>query len=511
MTWDDWAGGRGAGGWTRLYGTGTSVDYDERPMRRPPTLIELPPAEPVEDTSIAVDEPTLDWPDAPEQPIVPFMREVLDFEPWPRQTQLLNSLYSDGIRTAIWRLGRRSGKDRMGAGVGVFEATANADAHLAHVPAGERVAVAIIAPSERQSRISHRFAATWLRSRLPHLIARDTDDEIELTNGVSLLTLPATSRSLRGYAVAVAILTEAAWFVDSEGSPLAAKEVWDSVAPAVAQFPQGKLLVLSTPRWATGWFADRCREAASAAYADTGHWWAPTSVMNPTISETFLEAERAKDPAMYAREYEARFVAGIGAVFPDNLVRLAVRRHEPIPISPGARYVVSLDASSGTGKDTFAAVTGSRDGENVTVRDVRGWRGSKAAPINHRSVLDEVAAIAKVHNDGTCLIDQWASEPIRQGLAERGVTVRPRAWTNESKEEAVMVLRQVLHQSRLSIPDHRGLISELAVLEQRLLPSGRTRYAAPPGAHDDYATALLALAHELTTKNAGRTDQSWIA
>jgi hypothetical protein len=39
----------------------------------------------------------------------------------------------------------------------------------------------------------------------------------------------------------------------------------------------------------------------------------------------------------------------------------------------------------------------------------------------------------------------------------------------------------------------------LVSLEQRPLPSGKPRIAAPSGQHEDYASALLALVNELTS------------
>jgi hypothetical protein len=75
------------------------------------------------------------------------------------------------------------------------------------------------------------------------------------------------------------------------------------------------------------------------------------------------------------------------------------------------------------------------------------------------------------------------------------------------------VLRQLLHASKLFIPRHAALINELVGYEQRLLPSGKARYSAPPGAHDDHATALLALCHHLKAGAnpwAGPTPASFI-
>lgn len=159
------------------------------------------------------DELASPWPDAPEQPIVRFSRDVLGFEPWPRQQAILNAIYAEDVRTAILRLGRRSGKGRTAALIGTFEGTANAPAHLPYVPEGEMPAIVVVATSQPQARVVHRFMSTWLhRPALKGLIARETEDTIELTTGMTLLTLPCTARSTRGYSVAVLVMDEAACF-----------------------------------------------------------------------------------------------------------------------------------------------------------------------------------------------------------------------------------------------------------------------------------------------------------
>jgi hypothetical protein len=58
-------------------------------------------------------------------PIVRFARDVLCFDLYPRQAAILEEIYRDSIRTAVLRLGRRSGKGRIAAVVAVFEATVN--------------------------------------------------------------------------------------------------------------------------------------------------------------------------------------------------------------------------------------------------------------------------------------------------------------------------------------------------------------------------------------------------
>lgn len=494
------------GGWTRLYGEGAS-SWSGRTPWRPPTIVPvMPRPEATEELETDLDaELEAPWPQVAEQPIVPFLREVVGFEPWPRQAEILSGIYGLGVRLGVLRLGRRSGKGRIAAGVAVYEATANAEAHLAHVLPGEQVAVAIVATSQKQARVVHRYVRGFLSAAgLRSLVVRDTEDEIELSNGVVIMTMPCTARSTRGIAVAVLIMDEAAWMLDGEGSPLAAKEVYEALAPATAQFPAGKVLVLSTPRWSSGWFADLCRQAASGQYPGMRHWHASTSEMNPAPSMVeFLATERDKDPAAYGREYEARFASGVGAVFPDALVRAAAQDLPETETTAGRRYCISLDASSGTGKDAYALAVGSMKGDTLEVREARSWRGAPASPVNHAALFDEVAMLSRVLGGAPVLLDQYASEVTAQQLEARGLSVVRRAWTNESKELAVQATRQLLVAQRLRIPRHPALIGELVQYEGRKLPSGRIRYAAPPGQHDDHCTALLALCHHLAGARRG--------
>jgi hypothetical protein len=91
------------------------------------------------------------------EPIVAFSRDVLGLPLWPAQGELLSELYGDGIRTGVLRLGRRSGKGRIASVVATYEATVNSDKHTAVVPPGELVAVVVVANSQKQARIIHRF------------------------------------------------------------------------------------------------------------------------------------------------------------------------------------------------------------------------------------------------------------------------------------------------------------------------------------------------------------------
>lgn len=431
-------------------------------------------------------------------PIVAFARDVLRFTLWPRQAAILGELYAESIRTAVLRLGRRSGKGRMAAVVATYEATVNAALHLAVVEPGEQVAIVVVARSQKQARIVHRFIRSFIRRAVPgQEIVRDTVDEVELASGIVVMTLPCDAASVRGPAVAVVILDEAAWFAGRDGSPLDPKEVWAALVPATAQFPERRVLVLSTPRFASGWFYDLCERAAAGATSGLRHWHASTSEVNPTIPADFFAAERDADPVLFAREYDALFEASITAVLDPELVRAAVRREpDVLPPRPDVRYAIAIDPAM-VG-DTWSLLVGHRDAERRVIVDrVDGWAGSRGAPLQVDLTLDVIAAYAAAYNGAPVLTDQYAATPIAQGLRQRGVTVLERPWHNEGKVEALTSVRRVLYAAQLEIPNRRELIAELVSLEQRPTPAGRPRIAAAGGGHDDYATALLALVHHL--------------
>ena len=432
-----------------------------------------------------------------EAPIVRFARKVLRFELWSRQAEILAAIYRTPARIFVLRLGRRSGKGRMAAAIAVYEATANAAAHLAGVIEGEQIVIAVIANSAEQARVLYRYARGFLKRspELERMIVRDTADEIELDNGIVITVLSTSGRSIRGRAVAVAILDEFAHALDGDGrllSPQAASEILEAVVPATAQFPSGKVIVTSTPRWATGEFYRLCEQAATGLVPDIVEFHAATQEVNPRIREAFLRAEEIRDPAAYRREYLALFDSGIGALFDEETIRAAIAPRGDLAPVPGRSYVISIDPAYT--HDAFALVCAHGDGRRLVVDMVRSWRGTRGRPVSHRTVLDDVAAIAAAYNRASIITDQFADVAIVSGLQERGLHADSIAWTNESKLEAAQALRQLLYAGDIELSDDAALAAELMSLEQRPTPSGKPRIAAPPGSRDDLATALMAIA-----------------
>jgi len=485
----------------------TLIDPDPT-VRRKPRRRKASPAASPPDPDAEIAEPELPDPDVtfwtgPDEPIVGFARDVLGFALSDAQAGILNSIYGHEVQTAVLRAGRRGGKGRVAAVVAAYEATVGAARHLAAVPAGEEVEIVIVAVSQKQARRTHKYIADFLRRPpLAHLVDRVTDDEIILHNGIVVATVPCNASSARGRSVAVVILDEAAWFAGRDGSPLDVGELWSALVPATAMFPHRRILVASTPRLASGWFYDTC-ELARAGRFGMREYHATTRQLNPRTDAGFLAGERERDPINYVREYLARFEAAISAALDPELVRMAIVDRGELPPERGAVYLAALDA--GFIGDKTALVIGHREPTGRIVVDVaRSWQGSKREPLPVEATIGEVTELLASYNRCNVIIDQHAAAPIGQSFRARRVGVLERPWTNDNKLDALAGLREELYGRRVELPRHEGLIGELVALEQRALPSGRPRIAAPGSGADDYATATMALVAELRRGNTGR-------
>src|SRR4029450_211006 len=120
-------------------------------------------------------------------------------------------------------------------------------------------------------------------------------------------------RAIRGLTVAAAILDEVA-FWNAEGvSP--DYEVLTALRPAMATIPGAKLIAISTPYSQAGSLYEAHKEFYGVDNDDVLVWQAPTTVMNPTISEELIQRELERDPEGAQAEWNATFRTDLQAAF----------------------------------------------------------------------------------------------------------------------------------------------------------------------------------------------------
>jgi hypothetical protein len=95
-------------------------------------------------------------------------------------------------------------------------------------------------------------------------------------------------------------------------------------------------------------------------------------------------------------------------------------------------------------------------------------------------------------------------------MLEIGLRIKPVVLTNQTKADLIQGLSVALEQREIGLPNIPCLLNELQIFSYEILPSGRIRYSAPDGHHDDTVISL-ALANSLLQGPSWKdaTPQTW--
>jgi len=222
-------------------------------------------------------------------------------DPW--QEAVLRS----AARQTLLCCGRQTGKSTVCALVALHE--------LVYRPGA---LVLLAAPTLRQSgELFRKLIAFWRAAGRPVEPERRTTFAMELRGGSRVLALPGEEDTVRGFASVDLVVVDEAARVD--------EDLMAAVRPMLA-VSGGRLLAASTPAGRRGWFYE--------AWEHGGPGWerhrVPSSAC-PRIDPEFLRLERrALGAALYAQEYEARFVDETGMAFSGALVERAFDDNEEV-------------------------------------------------------------------------------------------------------------------------------------------------------------------------------------
>jgi phage terminase large subunit-like protein len=275
--------------------------------------------------------------------------------------------------------------------------------------------------------------------------------------------------ALRGAGLDLAVLDEAAFLHP---------DVWHAaIRPALAD-RRGEALFLSTPN-GRNWFWGLYMLGQNATHTQWQSWRFPT-VANPLIDPAEIDAARDLLPErLYKQEYEAEFLADAGAVF-RNVETAATIDPGEAP-DPDELYVFGVD----WGRDndySCIAVLASKTRRLVALdrfNDI-GWtlqRGRLAA-LYQKWRPDVIWAEANS-----------IGGPNIEALQAEGLPVNAFTTSATSKPVLIESLALAIERDELALLRDPVLLGELQAYTVERLPSGRFRYTAPPGAHDDTVIA----------------------
>jgi hypothetical protein len=348
---------------------------------------------------------------------------------------------------------------------------------------GERAIVLLVAADREQSKILHRYCQGILSPPiLQSLVLNVTASEIELKGGVTIEVVTRSYRTVRGRSVCVAVLDELAfWRDDDSANPDA--EVLNAIRASMATFgPDAMVISGSSPYARRGVLWDAFRRWHGKDDARNLVWQAATRVMNPTISQDFVDKEFERDPASAAAEYDAQFRSDVAA-FVDLAVLEACTADGVFELPPifGVSYVAFVDPSGGSSDSMTLAIAHHDDGAAVLdcIREVR-------PPFSPESVVDEFCTVLASYHIHKICGDRYAGEWAREPFRKRGVAYE---LSEKPKSDIYRDMLPLLNSRKVQLLDDRRLLLQLHGLERRTARGGKDSIDHGPGAHDDIANA----------------------
>ena len=420
-----------------------------------------------------------------------FARTLVGHALWPHQLDAARS----PARYRVICAGRQVGKSRLLSVLSLHKAFTTAGALVLIVSAGEVAA----------QRLLEDVAALAQGSPLLRgSVLDESKSQVTLSNGSVIMSVPASQRQIRGWAVDLLIVDEAA-FIDPD--------IWRAAEPAIIARPGSRILLCSTPWGARDHFfrvlwqrgMDRPDEMTAA-----WHWPSSTS---PLVDRGLLEEIRARETdTYYRREYLAEWTDESGAYFTDREIDQAIADYELFTpfharqVSPFGRQVFTAAAGVdwGMARDAQAVVLvaplddeGLNEGRDELTYFVP-WLEAKYR-CGYSDWIDRLIEVAKAYQlrvvaSETNGVGAYPTEDLRKKLwqAGLGAHVAP-VWTDvRRKQSGFGKIKMLLQRGQLVLPRHPELLKQLRSLEFEQTSGGSLKIAVPERAgHDDLAMALM--------------------
>jgi hypothetical protein len=392
----------------------------------------------------------------------------------------------------LWVIaGRRSGKDSIASAVAAVAAIGD---HRKYLRPGERATVMCLAVDRDQARIVLRYIVGYFQQNplLQPLIARETDQGLELTNGVEIIVATNSYRAVRGRTILAVILDEVAFF-RSEDSAAPDVETYNALLPGLVTLPGAVLIGISTAYRRSGLLFDKWRANFGKDDNDILVVRGPSTAFNPSLPQHVIDAALARDPDAAAAEWLSEWRSDLSDFLDQGLIRDAVDQGVIVrPPRPGVRYLSFTDPSGGRG-DSFTA--GIAHAENMNRTAILDCIYERRAPFDPSTVVAEIAELLRSYRITEVTGDRYAAEWTVEVFRKVGI----RYVQSERDRSAIYLDCLPLFTSgRVRLLDNQRLVHQLVSLERRTSRAGKDRVDHGSNGTDDVANsaagALVAVA-----------------
>lgn len=395
--------------------------------------------------------------------------------------------------------GRQSGKSRTVAVAALHQAFTVPGSMTLIISAGEPSAQRLLA----------EVAALSSAPLLTGSVVDETKSQVTLSNGSLVMSVPASQRQVRGWAVDLLVLDEAG-FVDPA--------LWRAAEPTIIARPGSRVILCSSP-WGgpDHFFRQLWRRGMDRPDALYQAWHWPSSI-SPLVDAQLLEEIRGRETSEYfSREYLAEWTDASGQFFSEKEISDAIGDYPMLDLA-AVRAKMPWNYQFHEHDQVFTACAGvdwgfSQDAQAIVLVSALDDGGLNDGDelryyvpyLEYRfrcSYSDWIARIAELAGawllpviaSETNGVGAYPTEDLRMRLHTAGTRslVIP-VWTDSRRKQSMFgKVKTLLQQGLLTLP--RGepeLLKQLRALEFEQLQGGSMRIAVPDRAgHDDLALSL---------------------
>jgi hypothetical protein len=384
----------------------------------------------------------------------------------------------------LWAVcGRRSGKSRMAAAIGVFIAC-----FVPHVlAAGEIGVVLLLAASKAQAAVVRNYCAGFLQASpvLAQQVENVTAETIALKGNIAIEIHSASYRTTRGRTL-IAVVGDETSFWRDEASAQPDVEIYRAVLPPLIS-SGGIFIAISTGYRKVGLLYSKWRDHFGRDDADVLVVAGATTTFNPTIDRRVIDAAQANDPEAADAEWGGGFRSDITTFLGDTTIDAAIDDARPteLPPVPGVKYGAFADPSGGR-HDAFTLCIGHKDGDRYIADVIRG----RTPPFNPKDVVAEYAALAKEYGCREITADHYSAAWAESEFRAAGITLKR---SDKPASQLYIESLPLFMRGVVSIPNHPRLVRELRLLERRTSRSGRDVVDHGRNGFDDHAASLAGM------------------
>lgn len=418
------------------------------------------------------------------------VRDVIGFDPHHKQWEVLEN--ATRFTTLCW--GRRSGKTMLAAYLALKYLLSNhpkkdSDGNITGVEGNK---IWICAPTYDLAKRSWDYLVPWVKkinNQIGQFVKINKSHNSLEAYSDSKLELKSTDNasSMLGEGLDLLIVDEAARVNE---------EVWRQTLRPTLTDRQGNAVLISTP-WGKNWFYDMKLKGTDEdeRYDDYSYFHMKTHE-NPTLPNIEQEmelAQREMPENDYRQEHLAEFIEGAGQVFRGVRDCVYEADFDGFPFQdgePDTNHVFQGGLDLARKEDFTVLSIVDKNGDKFRVHGIDRFK-----ELDYSMQKPRLNLFSSDYNDPPINAEENAvGEAVVEDL---NGNFEPFRTTNKSKKGLIENLVILIEQGKIEIPNIPQLIEELEAFTYEFTQSGRIKYSAPSGYHDDMVMSLALACKDL--------------